>query len=151
MPHKRQESECCALNIPHYCPHVPNAVPEVTPTVTSVFFKCPPFEAPLAFSVEAMHIFIHERTYICWLLTQAANSPLWLAETQPQWLVLRKCSLWSRGICFILNDQHPDLTSKSCLGGPSCCQVWWAEYDIISSWLCTIWTCLCSQADVMVS
>lgn len=41
------------------------------------------------------------------------------------------------------NDRHPDLVSKSCLGGPSRCQRWLAEYDITS--------CVCSRSDVMVT
>lgn len=40
------------------------------------------------------------------------------------------------------NDRHPDLVSKSCLGGHSRCQRWLAEDDITSSRLHTVWMCV---------
>lgn len=40
------------------------------------------------------------------------------------------------------NDRHPDLVSKSCLGGHSRCQRWLAEDDITSSRLHAVWMCV---------
>lgn len=39
---------------------------------------------------------------------------------------------WCGSICLILNDQHPALPCKSSVGGLSCSQLCWGEYDIIA-------------------
>ena len=106
------------------------------------YFKSPPYVTPSAFSVGVMHIFIHGRPYIWGMLTTTANSPseIWLL-----WSTLRRRVLWRAGICLILNDQHPDLASKSCLGWafllPGLVGRVWHHPPLLC--VCMIWTCAC--------
>lgn len=77
-------------------------------------------------SFGGMHEFIYAQSY---MLTLSRLNPLVPATVVDH---KKEKVSWCGSLCLTLNDQHPALPCKSSLGGLSCSQRRWGEYDIIS-------------------
>lgn len=73
-----------------------------------------------------MHEFIYAQSY---MLTLSRLNPLVPATVVDH---KKEKVSWCGSLCLTLNDQHPALPCKSSLGGLSCSQRRWGEYDIMS-------------------
>lgn len=89
-----------------------------------------------------MHGFIYSRSYMLTLCRLNLLVPATVVDHKKE-----KVS-WRGSVCLILNDQHPALPCKSSLGGLSCSQRCWGEYDIIA---CMPHECVCAHRPMLWS
>lgn len=73
-----------------------------------------------------IHGFIYARSHMLTLCRLNLLVPVMVVNHKKE-----KVS-WCGSICLILNDQHPALPCNLSLGGLSCSQRRWGEYDIIA-------------------
>lgn len=89
-------------------------------------------------SFEGMHEFIYARSCMETLSRLNALVPATVVDHEKE-----KVS-WCGSLCLILNDQHPALPCKSSLGGLSCSQRCWGEYDI-TAWCLHAYEPVCAH------